>query len=162
MTEFAPINTQEELDKVLAARLQRERETVARQYETKITELEKASSEKDRKITDFEKQIEENNKQLETSREMAGRVKELEEKNRAYETNSVKMRIAREVGLPFELADRISGEEEKAIREDAEKLKKWIGKSNVPPLGSTEMDTRGEKNQIRQAWAQVAQELKGE
>lgn len=32
-----------------------------------------------------------------------------------------------EVGLPYELADRLTGDDEKAIREDAEKLTKLMG-----------------------------------
>lgn len=162
MAEFTPITTQEELDRIIAARLQRERETVTKQYEGRIAEFEQQIGERDQKITGFESQIAEINKQLDASREQAGRIAELEAENRAYETSSVKMRIAREVGLPYELAERLSGDEEKSIREDAEALKKIFGKGHVPPLQNTEMTGDPEQDEIKKAWNQVSQAVKGE
>ena len=117
MAEFTPINTQEELDKVLASRLQRERETVGKQYQAQIDE-------RDQKITGFETQITDLSQQIETLKGQSAELEELRSKVRGYEASSVKMRIAREVGLPMELADRLSGEDEKAIRADAEALEK--------------------------------------
>ena len=117
MADFTPINSQEELDRILASRLQRERETVGKQFQTQIDE-------RDQKIAGFETQITDLNKQIETLNGQSAKVAELESKVKAYEASSVKMRIAREVGLPAELADRLSGEDEKAIRADAEALEK--------------------------------------
>ena len=49
------------------------------------------------------------------------------------------MRIAHEIGIPYELASRLTGEDEATIRKDAESLSKVIGRSGaVAPLGSTE------------------------
>lgn len=53
----------------------------------------------------------------------------LTEKNRAYEINSEKIRIALESGIPFELAEKLSGETEKEIRADAEKMLKYLVRS---------------------------------
>jgi chromosome segregation ATPase len=64
----------------------------------------------------------------------ATRISELEEKNREYETNSVKMRIARETGLPAELAEKISGKDEAAMRADAETMAKLIKGQHVAPM----------------------------
>ena len=119
MGEFVPINSQEELDKVLASRLQRERDTVTRSFQAQITE-------RDERITGFESTIKDLNKQIETLNGQTGRIPELEAKVREYETNSAKMRIAREAGLPAELADRLSGADEAAMRADAETLAKLI------------------------------------
>ena len=45
------------------------------------------------------------------------------------------MRIAREAGLPTELADRLSGEDEAAMRTDAENLAKLIkAQSGTAPM----------------------------
>ena len=117
MADFTPINSQEELDRILASRLQRERETVGKQFQTQIDE-------RDQKIAGFETQITDLNKQIESLNGQSAKVAELESKVKAYEASSVKMRIAREVGLPAELADRLSGDDEKAIRADAEALEK--------------------------------------
>lgn len=46
MGEFTPINTQEELDRVLASRLQRERDTITGKFQAQITERD----EKDHRI----------------------------------------------------------------------------------------------------------------
>ncbi len=119
MGEFTPINTQEELDRVLASRLQRERDTVAKSYQAQIEE-------RDTKITGFESTIADLNKQIESLNGQTGRITELEAKVREYETASVKTRIARETGLPADLAERISGADEAAMRADAESLAKLI------------------------------------
>lgn len=152
--EFTPINSQEELDKVLGARLQRERETVSKQFQTQIDE-------RDQKIAGFESQIADLNKKLEGYTEQAGKITELETKIKGYETSSAKMRIAHEIGLPYELAERLSGEDEKAMREDAEKLKKLMGARVVAPLGTTETDGAN-NDKVKSAWAKVSQALKEE
>jgi TolA-binding protein len=125
MGEFVPINSQEELDKVLASRLQRERDTVTKSFQTQIEE-------RDQKITGFESTIADLNKQIETLNGQTGRVAELEAKVREYETASVKTRIARETGLPAELADRLSGADEAAMRADAENLAKLLKSQQAP------------------------------
>lgn len=125
MGEFQPINTQEELDRVLASRLQRERDTVTKSFQAQITE-------RDEKITGFESTIKDLNKQIETLNGQTGRVAELEAKVREYETASVKTRIARETGLPMDLADRISGADEDAMRADAESLAKLLKTQQAP------------------------------
>ena len=125
MGEFQPINTQEELDRVLASRLQRERDTVTKSFQAQITEP-------DEKITGFESTIADLNKQIESLNGQTGRVAELEAKIREYETASVKTRIARETGLPAELADRLSGADEAAMRADAENLAKLLKTQQAP------------------------------
>lgn len=125
MGEFVPINSQEELDKVLASRLQRERDTVTKSFQAQITE-------RDEKITGFESTIKDLNKQIETLNGQTVRVAELEAKVREYETASVKTRIARETGLPAELADRLSGADEAAMRADAENLAKLLKTQQAP------------------------------
>ena len=125
MGEFQPINTQEELDRVLASRLQRERDTVTKSFQAQITE-------RDEKITGFESTIADLNKQIESLNGQTGRVAELEAKVREYETASVKTRIARETGLPAELADRLSGADEAAMRADAENLAKLLKSQQAP------------------------------
>ena len=60
---------------------------------------------------------------------------------RGCKSASVKTRIAHEFGIPYELASRLSGEDEDAIRKDAETLSQLIGQQvrhKAPPLRSTE------------------------
>ena len=66
-------------------------------------------------------------------------IAELTGKVGTYELASLKARIAHEVGLPYDLANRLTGEDEKALRADAESLAKLIHtKPSAPPLRSTE------------------------
>ena len=66
-------------------------------------------------------------------------IAELTGKVGTYELASLKARIAHEVGLPYDLANRLTGEDEKALRADAESLAKLIpSKPSAPPLRSTE------------------------
>ena len=66
-------------------------------------------------------------------------IADLTAKNKAYETASLKSRIAHEVGLSYEWTDRIGGEDEESIRKDAESLKKLVGAGAQPiPTKNTE------------------------
>ena len=63
-------------------------------------------------------------------------------KNKAFETSSAKMKIAFESGIPFELAEKLSGETEEEIRADAEKLAGYINSNKQPsPKFSPETPT---------------------
>ena len=85
--------------------------------ETKIA-LEKSSSSK----TDFEKTI----------KELTGKVK-------SHEISSLKTRYALENGIPYNLANRISGDDEEAIKKDAQNLAEFLKpQTPPPPLKNTE------------------------
>ncbi len=126
MEEFKAINTQEELDAIIKDRLKRERDAAQKRYEGWI------SPEDHRKaVEDAERALAELKKAHETD---AQTIADLTAKTKAYETASLKSRIAYEVGLSHELASRINGEDEKSIREDAEALKKLVGEQKPAPL----------------------------
>ena len=123
MAEFTPITTQAEFDAAIGERLKRERETLSKKY----GDYEDLKN----KVADYEKQIGQMSKAAKESAEKyAGYDKtlaELQAKVKDYETDSVKTRIAHETGLPYELAGRLTGEDEAAIRKDAEALSKLLG-----------------------------------
>ncbi|MEG2037596.1 MAG: DUF4355 domain-containing protein [Ruthenibacterium sp.] len=136
MAEFTPITTQEQFDAAIGERIKRERDTLTKKYGD-YDDL-KA------KVSDYEKQIGDMSKNIEdTGKKYAGYDKalaELTDKVMGYEISSVKMRIAHDAGIPYELATRLSGETEDDIRKDADSLSKLIGKngSAALPLRSTE------------------------
>lgn len=144
--EFKAIETQEQLDAILKERLARQKESIEKnfadyeQLKKKVGDLESANqklgqsaTESASKLTEYEKQIAEKDLKI-----------------KGYEANSVKNRIALEVGLPFEMASRLKGETEEEIRKDAELLFKAIGSSKpVAPLANPEVSTDG-KNQAYQ------------
>ena len=130
MSEFKPIETQEALDAILKDRLDRQKKSVTdeikKQYEGWISP-EDAKKSTDEiaaltgKLSDSEKTI-----------------ADLTAKNSAYEISSVKMRIAHETGLPYELAERLSGSTEDEIRKDAETLSQFTSQAQATPSFSSE------------------------
>lgn len=87
-------------------------------------------------------------------------VGELTEKVGGFEKSSMKTRIAHEMGLPYELANRLSGDDEKAIRADAESLSGIVKKQTpTPPLKSTETKPADNKDA---AFKSLLTNLKGE
>ena len=64
------------------------------------------------------------------------------------------------MGLPYELAARLSGDEEKDIRADAEALKKLMGNTALQPLGNTEQNSGTAAG--NGAWGRMLQSMKGE
>lgn len=136
MADFTPItiNSQEELNKMFGERAEAarrgERERLEKQY-AGFDDFKAKAEKYDADVKALNEKITGLEGEKTTS---AAKISELEGKVREYETNSVKMRIARECGLPAELADRLSGEDEKAMRTDAEALAKLIKGQNVAPI----------------------------
>lgn len=128
---FKPIETQEELDNIIKDRLKRERETTQKRFEGWVSpeDHQKALDDANKAFDDFRK-AHEGDEQT---------IADLTAKNKAYETASLKSRIAHEVGLSYEWISRIGGDDEKSIREDAESLKKLVGAGAQPiPTKNTE------------------------
>ncbi len=139
---FTPItlNTQEEVNQFFGERARHVRSATRAEVEAEFAQKYagfddfKAKAEKyDADISAKDQRITELEGERTTS---AARITELEGKVREYETNSVKMRIARETGLPMELAERLSGADEAAMRTDAENLAKLIRGRQVAPMYS--------------------------
>ena len=128
MAEFTPItiNTQEELNRMFGERAEAarraERERLEKQY-AGFDEFKAKAGKYDADIAALNEKISGLEGEKSTS---AARISELEGKVREYETSSVKMRIAREAGLPAEFANRLSGDDEAAMKADAEALSKLI------------------------------------
>ena len=121
--EFKAITTQEELDKIITSRLARERETTQKRYEGWISpeDHQKAIDDANKAFDDYKKAHEGDEQ----------KIADLTAKNKAYETASMKSRIAHEVGLDYAWISRINGEDEQSIRADAESIKKLVGSGTV-------------------------------
>ena len=108
---FTPItiNTQEELNRMFGERAEAarraERERLEKQY-AGFDGFKAKAEQYDADIAALNEKISGLEGEKATS---ATKISELEGKIREYETISAKMRIARETGLPAELADRLSG-----------------------------------------------------
>ena len=137
MTDFKPIETQEQLDALIGERLKRERETMSKKYETYISPESYSAKE-----TEWKNQVSDLSAQLTAANDkIANHDKELAERDKkikAHESYSAKTRIANELGLSLDAANFLQGENEDEIRESAESLRALVGKVNVAPLASTE------------------------
>nr|DAF99619.1 MAG TPA: Major head protein [Siphoviridae sp. ctkKt3] len=165
---FEAITTQEQLDSIIGERLKRERETVEKKLRESIEkeylekygdyeELKTKTDEYGRQIEGFNQTIKENSEKIAGYEKSSG---EMQAKLKKYEMDSMKMKIAHEAGIPFELASRLSGEDEAAIRKDAESISKFISKKKTSvPLASTEPEKLDSK-QI--AMKSMLDNLKGE
>ena len=109
MAEFEAITTQEAFDNAIKARLDRNTDTVKKQFEGYISpdDFKTKTADLNGKITDLTGKLAEKDTTI----------ADLTAKNKAYETSSVKMRIAHETDIPYELANKLSGDTEEAIQE---------------------------------------------
>ena len=123
MTEFKVIETQEQLDAIIKSRLDREKAKYS-DYDTlveKIKNLETENTNLKQAITDKE-----------TSESMnLTRITDLEKDVTAWKNKSLKQQIAMKNGLPFDLADRLQGDTEESLNEDAERLASLVSVKNL-------------------------------
>lgn len=155
MSEFKAITTQEELDSIIGERLKRQKESISKQY----TDYEELKT----KNVDLEKELTELKKSLESSTssktELEKQIEELTEKVKAHDLSSLKIKYALENGIPYNLAGRISGDDEESIKADAQSLSDFFkSQTPPPPLKNTETNAKGEDV----AYQNILKGLKGE
>lgn len=158
MAEFTPIETQEQLDKIIGERIARAKQSAAEKY-ADYEDIKAKNAEYVQQISQLQAQLQ---AQTETLSGNEASIADLTAKVKKYETDSVKTAIALEMGLPYQMAGRLNGEDEKAIRADAETMVKLIGAQAQPaPLGSTEPATSNNPADVARAkfsaWMQEVQ-----
>ncbi len=159
MSEFKPIESQEQFDAIIKERLDRAEKKFEEKYQGYLS-----PDEVDAKVADLNKKIEEMGNSLNGANDKAKADAEsiagLEAKVKSYETASVKSRIAHEVGIPYELANKLSGETEEDIRKDAEALKPFVTKTSAPPLRDPEAPDAGSGDPTRDSMQKLVEKLK--
>lgn len=151
MTEFKVIETQEQLDAIIKSRLDREKAKYS-DYDTlaeKIKNLETENTNLKQAITEKE-----------TSESMnLTRITDLEKDVTSWKQKSLKQQIAMKNGLPFDLADRLQGDTEESLNEDAERLASLVSVKNyTQPLADKEPAFK-EKG-VDSAWRDVVKNLR--
>lgn len=136
MADFKEITTQEQLDAIIGERLKRQAETLEKKYADYLSpdDFRTKTEGLNTQIATLSKSLEEAKAQPE---ELGKQIAGLQAQVKKYETDSVKNRIAAEQGLPYELANRLMGDTEDAIRADAIALKSHLNVSGAP-LASSE------------------------
>lgn len=153
MSEFKPIETQDEFDKRIQERIQRERE----KYKDYDALKEKAVQYDELAGKDYEKTIAALRGDLDAER---GKIAEITARAEKAETSLLKSQIAQEFHIPLELAERLSGADEKSIRADAEAFAQFVTtQKQGAPLRSTEPP---KIDPLTAGFSQLLSDLKGE
>ena len=139
MSEFKPITTQEEFDAAIKARLSREREKYADydQIKSLVEDLKKEN-------VDLKSTIEATNQ---SKADADKQLEEMQNQIAGYETASLRTRVALQHGLPYDLADRLQGNDEESLKADAERLAGYMkSKESIPPLRTNEPSLGDDKD----------------
>ena len=131
MSEFKPITTQEEFDAAIKGRLSREKDKYGDydQLKTRVAELEEEN-------VGLKSTIEANNQ---SKADADKQLEDLQNQISGYEMANLKTRVALQHGLPYDLADRLQGNDEESFKADAERLAEYIKKSKpVAPVRDSE------------------------
>lgn len=151
MTEFKVIETQEQLDAIIKTRLDREKAKYS-DYDTlseKIKKLETENTSLKQTITDKET----------SESTTASKIADLEKDVTTWKQKSLKQQIAMKNGLPFDLADRLQGDSEESLNEDAERLASLVKVKNyTQPLADKEPNIK--TNSVDDAWRDVVKNLR--
>lgn len=154
--EFQAITSQEQLDNVIGERLRRQKE----QFEEKIKAYEALKEENSKLQTELEQKnqfIEENKKETSMRTED---YENLEKELSSLKLQQLKQKIAINNGIPLDLANRLSGEDEETLLEDAKTLSQFINSNPTPqPLKSVE-DTN--VNDEDMAYRQLLNQIQGD
>lgn len=149
MSDFKPIETQEQLDSIITERLARAEKNIRKEYEGFMSpsDIEKHTSDLNGQIANLQNEL---NKNSEKIKGFDAQIAERDSKIKAYELGSVKTKIASELGLPLNAIDYIQGDSEEAIRTSAEGLKTMFGASAMPkasnePVGGYSTEESREK-----------------
>ncbi|MCT0060826.1 DUF4355 domain-containing protein [Lactococcus lactis subsp. lactis] len=139
MSENNLPKTQEELNQIIETRLARQKETIEANFadydelKTKIAALEADN-------TAYQATIEE-------SKSWEQEKADYEKQISGYKTTQLKQSIAIKAGLPLDLADRLSGDDEESLKADAERFSGFIKPQTPPaPLKDVEPNLGGGKD----------------
>lgn len=125
MAEFTPITTQEEFDSMIKSRLERERNTISKQFEEKLAgyadydQLKENVQNLTNEKASWESTVNEKAEQIKT---LEDQLADANSKVKSYELDNFRTSAAVANNIPFELRNRITGDTEEAINEDAKKL----------------------------------------
>lgn len=133
MSDFTPIQTQEEFDEAIKERLARKDKEAAEKYKeymspNKVAELkadyERKISEVSESVKDFEAKL----------KEKDDTVSQLTKRAESAEASLLKNEIAYKNNLPLELAGRLVGSTAEELTKDAETLAGFMAPKTAPPL----------------------------
>lgn len=149
MSEFTPIQTQEDFDKAIKSRLAQKDRELAEQYKgflspDAVEELQaKLKAEYEGKLTKAAEEVKAAQDKL-TAKDQT--VSDLTKRAEAAENTLLKNKIAYDAKLPLELAGRLVGNNETELKADAEMLAGMFKPAKAAPLYTSEMGAQSTGN----------------
>lgn len=152
MADFKTIESQEQFEEAIKARLERDRKTYRKAFEEEMREKGWKSQEEiaglTKELTDKIETL--NTAAAETAKAMAAKDEEIAA-GAQYRTDLEKTRIAIAAGLKLDYVDRLRGTNAEEWKTDAEKLAKDFAIAHATaPLGSGEPTSSGTPNTGKQ------------
>ncbi len=139
---FKAIETQEEFDRIISERLSRQKESFEKQL-ADYDQLKTAKADLESQVGTLQSTIEQSKAGQE---DYTKQISDLTSKVAGYETANLRTRIALQNGLPYDLADRLVGEDEESIKADAERLSSFVAKPHSVPLKNVEPNIQKDEN----------------
>lgn len=155
MSDFKTIETQDELDRIIGARLAKQKESFEKQL-ADYDQLKTAKADLESQVGTLQSTIEQSKAAQE---DYTKQISDLTSKVAGYETANLRTRIALQNGLPYDLADRLVGEDEESIKADAERLSSFVTKQHSAPLKDVEPNIQKDENS---AYRKLVEGLKTE
>lgn len=152
---FKAIETQEEFDRIISERLSRQKESFEKQL-ADYDQLKTAKADLESQVGTLQSTIEQSKAGQE---DYTKQISDLTSKVAGYETANLRTRIALQNGLPFDLADRLVGEDEESIKADAERLSSFVTKQHSAPLKDVEPNIQKDE---KSAYRKLVEGLKTE
>lgn len=152
---FKAIETQDELDRIVTERLSRQKDSFDKQL-VELDQLRTAKADLESQVGTLQSTIEQSKAGQE---DYTKQISDLTSKVAGYETANLRTRIALQNGLPYDLADRLVGEDEESIKADAERLSSFVAKPHSAPLKNVEPNIQKDENS---AYRKLVEGLKTE
>ena len=152
---FKAIETQEEFDRIISERLSRQKESFEKQL-ADYDQLKTAKADLENQVGTLQSTIEQSKAGQE---DYTKQISDLTSKVAGYETANLRTRIALQNGLPYDLADRLVGDDEESIKADAERLSSFVTKQHSAPLKNVEPNIQKDENS---AYRKLVEGLKTE
>lgn len=153
MAEFKPIETQEELNRIMSGRVNEEKDRIMKQF-ADYEDIKKQNADLKEELSATKKNLADTQEKY---KDYDKNLTDLQTKVHNYEIDSVKTKVALDAGLPFAMASRLRGETEEEIKSDAETLK-GLYKPPKQPLADHEGGV--EKDPQRAALKKMLNDMK--
>lgn len=150
---FEAITTQDQFDAAIGERLKRERDTIEKKYEGYLSPEEAQSKYEGYMSPEDVQEKYKDYLDPEKAAEKDATIKD-------YERKSKKVQIAMAEGIPYDLAEKISGDTEEDMLKDAKRMAGFIKKTNPYPEYNPEPNNN--KNSKDEAMKRMLRGLKGE